>query len=149
MFDIVTFNSMRKLILFFCSLTLLVSCWSHSSSNPENAFRYWTKSNSLPKEIKILRGEYYQSPHFTLEYEVFLKFKPTKEWWYTFKRQNKLVEVKASDNDDWMSFTSDLGWFNPDHNFTIYAPTDYEWNRSRYFIDYDKGICYVYETLGM
>ncbi|MGK0323713.1 MAG: hypothetical protein ACJAR4_001757, partial [Psychroserpens sp.] len=32
---------------------------------------------------------------------------------------------------------------------TVYANADYEWDRSRYFIDYKKGVCYVYETLGM
>jgi hypothetical protein len=128
---------------------MLLGCLSQSSSDAENTFRYWTKSNSLPKDVKVLNGEYYQSPHFTLEYKVFLKFKPTKEWWYTFIRQNNLVEIKASEDDDWLSFTSDLGWFNPNHNFTVYANADYEWDRSRYFIDYKKGVCYVYETLGM
>nr|WP_321226384.1 hypothetical protein [uncultured Psychroserpens sp.] len=139
---------MKKVVFLFCSFILLVSCFSHSSSDAENTFRYWTKSNNLPKDIKILYGEYYQSPHFTLEYEVFLKFKPTKEWWYTFKKQNNLVVIKTSD-DSWSSFTNELDWFTPDHNFMVYAASDYEWNPSRYFIDYEKGICYVYETLGM
>nr|WP_321235042.1 hypothetical protein [uncultured Psychroserpens sp.] len=138
---------MKKLILIFCSFTLLVGCWPRESSDPEDTFEYWL--GEVPKEVEVIHGEYYQSPHFTLEYEVFLKFKPTKAWWYTFKLQNNLVEVETTDDDSWIHFTNHLDWFQPDANFTEYKATDYEWNRSRYFIDYKKGVCYVYETLGM
>ena len=103
----------------------------------------------IPEGFQVIHGEYYQSPHFTLEYELFLKFKPTKSWWYSFKRQNNLVETKATDEEDWKHFSKHLDWFKPNNNFTVYKITKYKHDRSRYFIDYKTGVCYVYETQGM
>ena len=138
---------MKKLSILFCCILLLSGCISKSSTDAVSAFEYWTKG-TVPKGFVLLNGEYYQSPHFTLEYEVFLKFKPTKQWWHRFKEQNQLVETTPSDDDMWIDMTRALDWFKPDDRFIEYKLPD-EWNRSRYFIDYEKGVCYVYETLGM
>jgi len=51
---------------------LLTSC-SIKTKNAEEAYKHWSGTEP-PKGIKLIKGEYYQSPHFSLEYELFLKF---------------------------------------------------------------------------
>ncbi|WP_103070134.1 hypothetical protein [Aquimarina sediminis] len=136
-----------KKIILFGLLLLLVSCFPVETKNAEKAYKYWSKGEP-PKEIKLINGEYYQSPHFSLEYELFLKFKSDKKWFNEFIEYNKL-EIDTMRND-WARWTELPKWFKTDSNYLIYAKnqTD-EFERSRYFINPKTGICYIYESTGM
>ncbi|XMO87714.1 hypothetical protein AAFN75_05375 [Algibacter sp. AS12] len=136
---------MRKLVLAFSSFILFVGCFSIDTSNPKEAYKYWA-GVEVYEGIEIMNGEYYQSPHFTLEYEFFLKFKPTKKWWNEFIVINNL-EVD-NQNVDWSAFTKLPKWFKPVSNYSIYSKNN-DFDRSRYFIEEKSGICYIYETVGM
>ncbi len=139
-------NVIKKISLFGI-VFLLVGCFSTETKNPEKAYKYWARSGP-PKEIELIKGEYYQSPHFTLEYELFLKFKSDKKWFDEFVEYNKL-EIDTIGND-WKSWTELPEWFKPDQNYLIYAKnqTD-EFERSRYLRNPKTGISYIYETVGM
>jgi hypothetical protein len=137
---------MKKIILFSL-LILLVSCLPIETKNAEKAYKYWSGSEP-PKQIELIKGEYYQSPHFTLEYELFLKFKSDKKWFNEFVEYNGL-EIDTIKNK-WSQWTKLPNWFVTDKNFLIYAKNqDNEFERSRYFINPTTGICYIYETVGM
>lgn len=138
-------NSIKRTVLLFFVLIVSLSCIPVETTNPEKAYKYWAKSDP-PKDVKIIKGEYYQSPHFTLEYELYLKFKPTKKWWYGFIKENNL----SIDNSDQQGIESSMlpKWFKPDSNYLIYSKNS-SFDRSRYFIDTKKGVCYIYETVGM
>nr|WP_299384484.1 hypothetical protein [Allomuricauda sp.] len=126
---------------------LLMGCFSIETKNPRKAYKYWLGSNP-PKEIELIKGEYYQSPHFTLEYELFLKFKSEKKWF------DELVELNGLEIDTigntWSLWTEFPEWFDPGEGYLIYAKNQMDkFDRSRYFRNPKTGICYVYETLGM
>lgn len=129
----------------FCLAILFIGCFSINTSNPEKAYKYWAGVES-PEDIEIINGEYYQSPHFSLEYEFFLKFKPTKKWWDEFVDYNDL-EID-NQNEDWSAYTKSPKWFKPFNNYSVYSKND-NFDRSRYFIEPKSGICYIYETVGM
>jgi hypothetical protein len=124
----------------------LVSC-SVKSKNAEESFQYWS-GRKPPKQIELIEGEYYKSPHFSLEYALFLKFKSDENWFYEFVKQNKLKINK--DKKNWTKLTEFPDWFKPNTQYLIFCknPKD-EFERSRYFIDPESRMCYFYETLGM
>jgi hypothetical protein len=126
---------------------LLVGCFSTETKNAKKAYKYWS-GKEPPKEIELIKGEYYQSPHFTLEYELFLKFKSDKKWFDEFVEYNRL-EIDTIGND-WKAWTELPKWFNPDQNYLIYAKDQSnEFERSRYLRNPKTGISYIYETVGM
>lgn len=128
-------------------LFLLIGCFSTETKDAKKAYEYWS-GNEPPKEIELIEGEYYQSPHFTLEYELFLKFKSDKKWFEEFVEYNRL-EIDTIGND-WKAWTELPKWFNPDQNFLIYAKDQSnEFERSRYLRHPETGISYIYETVGM
>jgi len=136
-----------KKILMFSLLTFLVSCFPIETKDAEKAYEYWS-GNEPPKEIELINGEYYQSPHFSLEYELFLKFKSDGKWFNDFVEYNGL-EIDTIKNN-WSGWTELPKWFKTDKNYLIYTKNQNdEFERSRYFINPENGICYIYETVGM
>lgn len=126
-------------------LFLLTSCFSIETKNGSEAYKYWS-GTAIPDNVEVIEGEYYQSPHFTLEFEFFLKFKPTKEWHIEFINQNRM-KIDILDRDAF-SFAYHPTWFVPDYNFKVYSEND-EFNKSRYFVNEKNGLCYLYATTGM
>ena len=128
-------------------LTLFVSCFPIETNNAEKAYEYWSGSKP-PTEIELMKGEYYQSPHFSLEYELFLKFKSDEKWFNEFAEYNAL-EIDSVGND-WSRRTELPEWFKLDENYLIYTRNQTDENElSRYFTNPATGICYIYETVGM
>lgn len=115
------------------------------SNNPKETYKYWLKEEP-PKELKLINGKYYQSPHFTLEYEVFLEMKVTKQWWNEFSNSNNLkINTITSDY-----IPEKPSWFKVNSSYTVYSRNENDdFNRSRYYIDLSNGKCFVYETYGM
>ncbi len=137
---------MRRFVIVAIASLLIVSCWSKETDDPNKAFTYWAqfKPNN---DFEIINGRYYQSPHFTLEYEVFLQFRPPADWWQKLVEQRHLVKDQA---EGWIPPTHAPNWFRPSTDVLRLKqsdPTDF--NRSRYFINISTGECFIYETLGM
>ena len=136
-----------KKIIIIGFVFLLVSCLPIDTKNPEKAYKYWSGSD-VPNNIELLKGEYYQSPHFTLEYELFLKFKSDKQWFDEFVTYNKLE--RDTIGNDWSLWTELPKWFTYNQDYIIYARDQTnEFERSRYLRHPKTGITYIYETVGM
>lgn len=136
----------KHITLIGCTF-LLVCCFPIETKNPKKAFQYWSRSE-VPNEIELIKGQYYQSPHFSLEYELFLKFKSDNTWFNDFVEYNAL-EIDTVGND-WKRWTKLPNWFNPNQEFLIYTKDQNdEFECSRYFRNPKTGINYIYETLGM
>lgn len=133
-------------ILCFISF-LLTACFSVETDQPKKAWKYWSGSEP-PENVQMIKGEYYQSPHFTLEYELFLKFKTNKKWLDEFITYNNLT-IDTIGND-WARRTALPNWFKPDRSFVKYSsdPAD-NFERSRYFFNPNNGEAYIFETVGM
>jgi hypothetical protein len=136
---------MEKLTILAFVFFLTTSCLSTKTNDSEKAYKYWAGTEH-PKDMTLIEGEYYQSPHFTLEYEFFLKFKPTKKWWNEFIEYNNL-EIDSQDKK-WSNEVKLPNWFKSNDKFIIYSKNDML-DSSRYLINLETGICYIYETVGM
>lgn len=123
-------------LLFFT--VILTSCMEINSENPKEIFELWT-GNELPKEIKLVNGKYWQSAHWTKEYEVYAEIKSTETWWNDFKNNNELNNFKSSLNDDieekfFKNKNEEIikqpNWFKPEKNSGIYikGSSEYFWN---------------------
>lgn len=126
---------------------LLVGCFPVETDDPNKAWEYWSGSEA-PEGIELIKGEYYQSPHFSLEYELMLKFKSDKQWFVEFAAYNHL-ELDTI-RHDWARWSDLPAWFKPSREFEKYStdPTD-DFERSRYFFNPNNGETYIYETVGM
>jgi len=111
-----------------------------NTTDPKKVYKYWTGSNP-PKDIKLIRGQYWQSAHWTKEYVMYLKFKPTNIWWDEFIKQNQL----KIDHEIWKMPLDAPNWFNPSIKSIKYIKPDLFDQGSRCFIDTLTGECYIYE----
>ena len=132
----------RPHIIFILLLTILVltSCTETKTSNAKDTYKYWAGTNP-PVDLELLNGQYWQSPHWTKEYIMYLKFKPTNNWWNEFLKQNSI----SKDKGNW-TFPSDAPiWFKPSDNSIRYrGAADFD-QGSRFFRDSLSGLCYIYE----
>ena len=129
-------------IFILVSLTFLVltSCMETKTSDAKDTYKYWAGTNATA-DIELMHGQYWQSPHFTKEYIMYLKFKPTKEWWDQFLKQNSISE----DKDSWTVPNDAPSWFKPSNKSMRYGGGNDFDQGSRYFRDTITGISYIYE----
>ena len=135
-----------KNLIFPLAGLLFFGC-SVETDDPEEAFQYWSNSK-VPEEIEVLEGYYYKSPHFTYEFEVFLKIKAEDAWVdELIERSNMSVDTVGN---DWSGFTQLPAWFKPGKEASCYALDQHDiFDRTRIFKNSSTGICYIYDTLGM
>lgn len=110
-----------KILFFLCFASVLYSCMSKTTNDPEKAFRRWTGINQKNTEVNVLHGQYWRSGHFTLEYEATFKMVASKEW------VNQLIEfnsLKLWDKQFSPHFIhgNTPDWFAPTANYNIYRP---------------------------
>ncbi len=131
---------MSRLIAILLILTFLTSCSEVKTTDPEKIYKYWSGA-AAPTNLELLKGQYWQSAHWTSEYIMFLKFRPTENWWTEFIEQNQL----QADNDNWNKPTDAPSWFNPTEQMKMYSSGDNFNQGSRYFIDTLTNESYIYE----
>ncbi|MDT0293418.1 hypothetical protein ACFQ3R_12565 [Mesonia ostreae] len=78
-----------KFLMILLLLLFFSSCSEVNTTQANEVYKYWSGSNP-PTDLKLIKGQYWQSAHWTKEYMMSLKMKPTKTWWNTFIVQNKL-----------------------------------------------------------
>jgi len=111
-----------------------------NTTDQMDAYNYWAGTNP-PDDLKVLNGQYWQSAHWTKEYIMYLKLKPTNEWWNEFLKQNYI----SADTDEWIKPSDAPTWFTPSDNSIRYGGGDDFDQGSRYFRDTLTGECYIYE----
>lgn len=127
-------------IIFLLTIFALSSCMETNTSDARETYKYWTGSDA-PADLEFLSGQYWQSAHFTREYILYLKFKPTKKWWDEFLKQNSI----PVDTNNWTTPGDAPVWFKPSSNSIRYGIKDDFDQGSRYFRDTLTGISYIYE----
>ena len=83
----------------------------NQTSDAKETFKYWAGTNP-PADIELLNGQYWQSGHWTKEYIMYLKLKPSKTWWDDFVKQNSLTV----DTTKWSKPDDAPNWFEPTKN---------------------------------
>jgi hypothetical protein len=123
----------------FILIFTLIGCSEIKTNDPKKAYKHW--AGTYPsKDLNVLNGQYWESAHLTKEYIMFLKLKPTKEWWEEFLKQNDI----SVDKGEWTAPSDTPAWFNPAKNTIRYYGGDH-FNQSRYFRDTLTGVCFIYE----
>lgn len=117
----------------------MTSCSEIRTDNPTDSYEYWTGTKPTD-DIKVLNGQYWQSGHWTREYILYLKIRPTDKWWNEFVKQNQL----QIDNKDWSKSSDSPDWFQLTDKIEVYKHAD-DFNDSRYFRDSVTGECFIYE----
>ena len=130
-----------KLRLFFYSNFILLSflftsCSEVNTTNADKAYKYWTGTNP-PADLKLLNAQYWQSPHWTKEYIIYLKLKTTTEWWNQYIKENRMT----IDTISWTKPSDAPNWFQPSNNCIKYnlSPS------TGYFRDTINDDSYIYE----
>ena len=131
---------MKRFWVFVIFLSIFISCTEINTSDPNDIYNYWFEENP-PKDLDLLNGQYWQSAHWTKEYIMYLKLKPSKKWWDAFIEQNFL----PIDSTTWTKPTDAPNWFQPSINSIKYGFNDEFDQGSRYFRDTITGVCYIYE----
>lgn len=131
---------MKRLFTILPILFLLASCMEIRTTDPNESYKYWSGSNPSDN-LKILNGQYWQSAHWTKEYILYLKLKPTEIWWNELLKQNQLI----IDKGDWTKPNDSPNWFNPPNNSIIYKRKDDFDQGSRYLEDTLNNEFYIYE----
>ena len=132
---------MRTLIpTLLLSIFLLTSCFEKRTSDAEEAFEYWSNLSSK-NGIKILKGQYWQSAHWTKEYEVYLEIQTSPQWVAAFV---KLNDLKITTSEVTRLPDDSPDWFKPRTGLKVYEPSDFS-QGSIYFVDEKTGYMLFYE----
>ena len=131
---------MKKLALIIITLFFLTGCSEVKTTDPQEVYRHWSGSEA-PKDLQLVNGQYWESSHWSKEYIMYLKIRPTKTWEDEFISQNKLQVEKGS----WSKSTDTPAWFNPTANSVMYSSGVNFDQGSRYFKDTLTGDFYIYE----
>lgn len=129
-------NIIPLIILLLFAVT---GCSEIKSDNAKETYKYWTGTKH-PANMELFKGQYWQSPHWKKEYIMYLKLKPSKNWWDQFIQQNEL----RIDTTKWVRPEDAPEWFTPTASSLHYIPSGFS-QGSRYFRDTVSGICYMYE----
>ncbi len=131
----VNYKTYLKCVLI---LFLFVSCSEIRTENKDKIFELWTGS-TLPKNVTVINGSYWQSAHWSKEYEVYIQIKATNEWWNELKNINELSNFKSSFNEDierkffrnkYKAIIEQPQWFKPKKSSEIFirGGSEYFWN---------------------
>jgi hypothetical protein len=119
---------MRVWLVAFIFLSL-GGCIEHKSENPEECYRLWS-GEGPPSDIKLLHAKYWQSPHWTKEYILYMELIAPLKWRTEFIEQNHLIR----DSSSWSQPSDAPNWFKPPANY-IGLKLNQSEESSRYFED--------------
>ncbi|WP_262152465.1 hypothetical protein [Chryseobacterium foetidum] len=114
----------------------MISC-GIETDDKEQIFYLWTNSD-LPNDVKTINAKYWESGHWSKEYEIYIHLKPSEKWWTDFKKINNLnsskanfsAEINSKLKSDFKSILTIPKWFKPTVNSTVYQKenSEYYWN---------------------
>lgn len=131
---------LKRLLMLLLTIFMFMGCSEENSNDAHQTYKYWAGIKP-PDDLELMEGKYWQSAHWTKEYIMYLKFKPTKIWWEEFLKQNNFSE----NTDQWIEPSDAPSWFKPSVSSIIYGTKDSFDQGSRYFRDKVTGVCYIYE----
>ena len=131
---------MKKLAFVIITLFFLTGCSEVKTTDPQEVYKYWAGSEA-PENLQLMNGQYWESSHWSREYIMYLKMRPTTNWEKEFINQNRL----QVDKENWYKPSDTPTWFNPIENSVMYRSGDDFDQGSRYFKDTITGDFYIYE----
>lgn len=129
----------RFKFLFLLSL-LLTGCFETETKDPVEVYKLWSHAEP-PSDIKVVKGQFWKSGHWTNEYDMYLKIKAPNSWRNAYIIQNHLVLL----NDTIIiKGDEDPIWFNQPKNSRVYENPRL-WQGSIYYDDSSSGTLLIHE----
>lgn len=138
-----------KKIIFYCIILLfLCNCSEKNTENKDEIFELWT-SQKAPENISVIKGKYWESAHWSKEYEIFIQIRSDKKWWNEFKNINNLEQYKTNFNEEIENnfytnpqkrIIEQPNWFIPNKKSEIYIK-----GSSEYFWDPKSETIFIHE----
>ena len=125
----------------FLFYLLLAGCFETESKDPIEAYKLWSHEDP-PGNIKVIKGQYWKSGHWTNEYIVYLKIKAPYSWRNAYIIKNHLVLLKDTMV---VKGNQDPDWFNQPKNSNVYEKPGF-WQGSVYFDDTLSGTLLIHEV---
>ncbi|WP_280672663.1 MULTISPECIES: hypothetical protein [unclassified Dysgonomonas] len=130
---------MKPFFLFLIIVLFLSGCSQVHTDNPQKVFRYWTHIPLPNSRVEVLKGRYWQSGHFTSEYEAYLLIVAPEEW------RNELIELNGLfvDTATWYCPKDVPDWFSPPGTFIQYqSPHN---SQFRFWMQQNADTIYIYD----
>ncbi|EMG12729.1 hypothetical protein LEP1GSC151_2070 [Leptospira interrogans serovar Grippotyphosa str. LT2186] len=58
-------------VLWIMLCLFVYDCEEINTNDPVSAYLYWSGDSSLPKDLEVIHGRYWESPHITHEHILF------------------------------------------------------------------------------
>jgi hypothetical protein len=126
------------LVLMVAGFVLLGGCIEHKSEDPIECYRLWS-GEEPPSDVKVLNAKYWQSPHWTKEYILYMELTAPSKWRKEFIKENHLT----LDSNEWMPPSDIPHWFLPTTNYLQWKL--YQSDESSIFEDTVTGKMFLYE----
>jgi hypothetical protein len=138
------------------SVTLLLSCllltgcgyfysgtWEDDPDTWERVYGY-----EKPNEIQVVHSWYWRSPHFTMEYELYMETTLNKDIIHSFLSKGDMVQRPGYVNEsvgDLVDYDTRPAWFGPKtlDKYEVWVSNNPE--EFKFFIDRDTGHLYWHE----
>lgn len=127
----------KTIFLLIVFLSSLLSCIEKNIKDPIEVYKRWA-GHEPPNDVQILHTDYWESPHWTKEYLLYMELQTTATWRREFVQQNKLKYDSTAN----FPINSMPKWFSPTANFkTLVKPK----SNSIYSIDTVNNRIFIYE----
>lgn len=135
-------------VLWIILCLFVYDCEEINTNDPVSAYLYWSGDSSLPKDLEVIHGRYWESPHITHEHILFLEIKAPLQWRKEFKELNQLKEVKrkSSKNKYFDQNAEYPVWFKPPKYFKVFIPKSEYIKGSTYFENPVDGHMFLYDV---
>ena len=130
-------GSFLLLLVTMCS----AGCFEKNTTDAVEAYTFWAGQKPSNNVIPV-HGKYWQSSHWSKEYEVYLEIKAPKTWREEFVKQNHLNSL----NDTAQIIDENKpDWFKPTSRCKIYEPSQFN-QGSIYYEDTVAGVIFLHEV---
>lgn len=80
-------NALNNIYITLIILVFLVGCVEKNTTDPTMAYRYWM-GEEPPTDVQVIKARYWESPHWSKEYEIYIELNASPLWCSEFLRQN-------------------------------------------------------------
>ena len=127
--------SKMKHILYLVLILTLASCMERNTTDPQKAYQYW-QGQPASRGLELIHAKYWQSAHWTKEYEIFFEMKASQDWRDAVFKHNNFYR------DSVYIMPADApSWFAPGRHMKIWKLNE----ESFYLEDTTTGRLLVYE----
>ncbi|EMN90028.1 hypothetical protein [Leptospira weilii] len=133
-----------RIALLLIVLKLFVyGCEEKNTEDPAAAYLYWSGDRTVPNNLELIHGKYWESAHWSHEHILFLELKAPLPWREEFKRLNHLIEVKP---DGGLPSENAPKWFRPPKYYKVLISNTEHGQGSVYYENQKTGHIFLYDV---